>query len=80
MAVDLARYSIRVNAIAPGYIETEMNRAFFETDAGKALIRDVPQRRLGTPGDLDGALLLLASDAGRFMTGSVITVDGGYSL
>jgi NAD(P)-dependent dehydrogenase (short-subunit alcohol dehydrogenase family) len=81
LAVELARHDIQVNAIAPGYVETDMNRAFFASDAGRELIRtQVPQRRLGRPEDLDGALLLLASDASRFMTGSVVVVDGGHSL
>jgi NAD(P)-dependent dehydrogenase (short-subunit alcohol dehydrogenase family) len=78
MAVELARHRIRVNALAPGYIETPMNRDFFASDAGQGMIRRVPQRRLGTPGELDGALLLLVSDAGSYMTGSVVTVDGGH--
>ncbi|HYM34444.1 MAG TPA: SDR family oxidoreductase, partial [Steroidobacteraceae bacterium] len=77
-ALEMARYNIRVNAIAPGYIETDMNREFFTTDAGKALIKRIPQRRIGQDSDLDGALLLLASGASAFMTGSVITVDGGH--
>jgi NAD(P)-dependent dehydrogenase (short-subunit alcohol dehydrogenase family) len=80
MALELARFDIRVNAIAPGYFETELNTDFFAGDAGQALIRRVPQRRLGRLEDLDGALLLLASDASRYMTGSVITVDGGHLL
>ncbi|MDP6351302.1 MAG: glucose 1-dehydrogenase [Alphaproteobacteria bacterium] len=81
MAVELARYDIQVNAIAPGYVETDMNRDFFATSGGKDLIRRaVPQRRLGQPEDLDGALMLLASDASRFMTGSIIAVDGGHSI
>jgi len=78
MALELARHRIRVNAIAPGYIRTDLNREFFQTEAGQALIRRIPQRRVGEPSDLDGALLLLASDASRYMTGSVITVDGGH--
>lgn len=78
MALELARYSIRVNAIAPGYIASDLNSSFFETDAGQALVRRIPQRHLGEPADLDGALLLLCSDASRYMTGSVITVDGGH--
>ena len=78
MALELARYGIRVNALAPGYIETDMNRDFFRTEPGLALIRRVPQRRLGQPEDLDGALLLLASDASSFMTGSTLVVDGGH--
>ena len=80
MALELARHDIRVNAIAPGYFETDMNRPFFQSEPGRELIRGVPQRRLGHNDDLDGALLLLASDASRFMTGTVITVDGGFQL
>ena len=79
MAVELAPHGIRVNAIAPGYIETDMNREFFATQAGQRLIKRIPQRRLGQVEDLDGVLLLLASDASRYMTGSVITIDGGQS-
>ena len=78
LALEWARHGIRVNAVAPGYFETDINRAFFQTDAGQALIRRIPQRRLGRFEDLDGALLLLASDAGRYMTGAVIPVDGGH--
>ena len=78
MALELARHHVRVNAIAPGYILTEMNREFFATEAGEAMIRHIPQRRIGDPSDLDGALLLLASDASSYMTGSTIVVDGGH--
>jgi len=78
MALELARYNIRVNALAPGYINTEMNRDFMDTPVGEALVKRIPQRRLGQPEDLDGALLLLASDASRYMTGAVIAVDGGH--
>ncbi len=80
MAVELARHRIRVNAIAPGYVETDINREFFASEAGQALIRRVPQRRLGRLEDLTGPLLLLASEAGAHMTGSVVTVDGGHSV
>ncbi|MCW5745000.1 MAG: glucose 1-dehydrogenase [Alphaproteobacteria bacterium] len=80
LAMDWARYGIQVNAISPGYIETEMNQAFWQTAAGKRLIDRVPQRRLGKPAELDGALLLLASDAGAFMTGANIVVDGGHTV
>jgi len=80
MALELARHNIRVNAIAPGYIRTDLNRGFFESEAGQAMVRRIPQRRLGEPGDLDGALLLLASDASRYMTGAIIPVDGGHLL
>jgi NAD(P)-dependent dehydrogenase (short-subunit alcohol dehydrogenase family) len=79
LAVELARHDIRVNALAPGYIETEMNRDFLNGEAGRDLVKRVPQRRFGLPEDLDGALLLLASKAGRFMTGSVLLVDGGQA-
>jgi NAD(P)-dependent dehydrogenase (short-subunit alcohol dehydrogenase family) len=80
LAMEWARYRIRVNAICPGYIETEMNSAFWKTPGGQKLIERIPQRRIGQPEHLDGALLLLASDAGSFMTGSVITVDGGHTV
>jgi NAD(P)-dependent dehydrogenase (short-subunit alcohol dehydrogenase family) len=79
LAVELARHDIRVNALAPGYIETEMNRDLLDSDSGRTLVKRVPQRRFGVPADLDGALLLLASKAGRFMTGEVLVVDGGQS-
>ena len=78
LALEWARHRIRVNAIAPGYIETDMTEGFFKTEAGLATIKRVPQRRIGKPADLDGALLLLASDAGSYMTGSVVVVDGGH--
>ena len=79
MGAELARHAIRVNAIAPGYIETDFNREFLRSERGMRLVRGIPQRRAGRPEELDGALLLLASDASSFMTGSVITVDGGHA-
>lgn len=78
LALELARYDIRVNAIAPGYFETDLNRDFLASDAGQKIIARVPMRRSGSPEDLDGVLLLLASERSRFMTGSVIPVDGGH--
>ncbi|MDU8943030.1 SDR family NAD(P)-dependent oxidoreductase [Ovoidimarina sediminis] len=78
LALEWARHGVRVNALCPGYIETPINADFFDTDAGQALIRRIPQRRLGQLGDLDGPLLLLASDASSYMTGSVVAVDGGH--
>jgi NAD(P)-dependent dehydrogenase (short-subunit alcohol dehydrogenase family) len=80
LAMEWARHDIRVNAICPGYIETEMNGDFWKTPTGQRLIDRIPQRRIGKPEHLDGALLLLASDAGTFMTGSVLTVDGGHTV
>ncbi len=78
LALELARFKIRVNALAPGYIETDINREFFASEPGQTLIKRVPQRRLGKPEHLDGPLLLLASDASEFMTGSTLVVDGGH--
>ncbi|HEX7386362.1 MAG TPA: SDR family oxidoreductase [Castellaniella sp.] len=78
LALEWARYDIRVNALAPGYIDTELNHEFFTTEAGHALIRRIPQRRLGQGQDLDGPLLLLASEASAYMTGTSLVVDGGH--
>ncbi len=78
MALEFARYNIRVNALCPGYIRTELNDAFFATPAGETVVKRIPQRRLGTLRDLDGPLLLLCSDAGAYMTGATLAVDGGH--
>ena len=80
MALDLLPHGIRVNAIAPGYFPTEMTNPFFETDAGKKEIAALPPGRLGRLDELDGPLLLLASDASSYMNGSVLTVDYGHSV
>ena len=80
MALELARDRIRVNAIAPGYFSTEINAGFTDTEPGKKMVARIPMRRFGNLPDLDGPLLLLASDAGRFMTGTVLIVDGGQLL
>jgi NAD(P)-dependent dehydrogenase (short-subunit alcohol dehydrogenase family) len=80
MALELARHHIRVNALAPGYVETDINREFLASPAGQAMVKRVPVRRFGVPEELDGALLLLASGAGRYMTGSIVVVDGGHAL
>ncbi len=80
MALEFARHDVRVNALTPGYIETEINRDFLATEAGQRMRKRIPQRRFGAPQDLDGTLLLLASDASRYMTGSIIVVDGGLML
>jgi NAD(P)-dependent dehydrogenase (short-subunit alcohol dehydrogenase family) len=78
LALEWARYGVRVNALAPGYVETDLNRDFFASPAGLALIKRIPQRRLGQPQDLDGPLLLLISAASAAMTGAVLAVDGGH--
>ena len=78
LALEWARHGIRVNAIAPGYVVTEMNRDFFASEAGQAVVKRIPQRRVGSPRDLEGALLLLASDAGAYMTGTVVVADDGH--
>jgi NAD(P)-dependent dehydrogenase (short-subunit alcohol dehydrogenase family) len=78
LALEWARFNIRVNAIAPGYVATDLNREFLESDGGKETISRIPQRRTGEMVDLEGPLLLLASDAGAYMTGAVIPVDGGH--
>ena len=80
LALEWAKEKIRVNAIAPGYVLTEMNQEFFEknSSASESIVRNIPQRRIGTPEELTGALLLLASDASSYMTGSTIVVDGGH--
>lgn len=79
LALDFWTSDIRVNAICPGYFKTEMNAGFFDTEAGQKLIGRLPPRRLGEYRELDGALLLLASDAASFMTGAAIPVDGGHA-
>jgi NAD(P)-dependent dehydrogenase (short-subunit alcohol dehydrogenase family) len=78
LAQEWARFGIRVNALAPGYIATELNREFLASEAGESVRKRIPMRRFGEASDLDGALLLLASEAGRFMTGATVVVDGGH--
>lgn len=81
LALELARHNIRVNAIAPGYILTEINRDLFASPAGEKMIKRIPQRRIAEPSELDGTLLLLASArASGYMTGSTVVVDGGHML
>ncbi len=80
LAREWARFGINVNAICPGYIETEINEGWFETEAGQKQLRAYPRRRVGEAGDLDGALLLLASPKSRFITGELLFVDDAQSL
>lgn len=78
MAIEMARYGIRVNAIAPGYFETEINDSFLASEEGQLMRKRIPMRRFGEHEELSGPLLLLASDAGSFMTGATVVVDGGH--
>lgn len=78
MSLEAAKYDIRVNALAPGYFLTDVSRILLESPMSKEFIKGIPMRRVGDFQDLDGPLLLLASDASRYMTGSVLVVDGGH--
>ncbi len=81
LSIELARNNIRVNAIAPGYVLTEINREFFESNADNEIIKTIAQRRVADPSELDGTLLLLASNkASSFMTGSTLLIDGGQTF
>ena len=78
MALEASRYHIRVNALAPGYFLTDVSRILLESDTAPEFVKGIPMRRFGEFTDLDGPILLLTSDASRYMTGSVLTVDGGH--
>jgi NAD(P)-dependent dehydrogenase (short-subunit alcohol dehydrogenase family) len=80
MAVEWGKHGINVNAICPGYISTETNAEQFETEQGRALVNMLPRKRVGNPEDLDGLLLLLASDESHFINGAIITADDGMSV
>jgi NAD(P)-dependent dehydrogenase (short-subunit alcohol dehydrogenase family) len=80
MALEWGRYNINTNAVCPGYIETELNAHHWQTEAGQKLIQMLPRRRLGKPEDLDGVMLLLASDQSNFINGAVIAADDGFAL
>jgi NAD(P)-dependent dehydrogenase (short-subunit alcohol dehydrogenase family) len=80
LALEWGRYGINVNALCPGYIETEINRDYWETEGGKKLIGMLPRRRVGKPEDLDGLLLLLASEHSGFVNGAVIAADDGLTV
>lgn len=80
LAYEWAKHGIRVNAIAPGYVETDLNRSFLQSDLGARMMKQIPIRRFGRPEDLDGALLYLLSDLASWTTGHVLTVDGGHAL
>ena len=78
MALEGARYGIRVNSLSPGYILTDVSRVLLESERSDTFVKGIPMRRYGEFGDLDGPLLLLASDGSRYMTGSTVVVDGGH--
>ena len=78
MALEGARYGIRVNSLAPGYILTDVSRVLLESERSETFVKGIPMRRYGEFEDLDGPLLLLASDGSRYMTGSTLVVDGGH--
>lgn len=80
LAYEWARHGIRVNALAPGYVKTELNAAFLEGSQGEAMMKHIPIRRFGTAQDLDAALVYLLSNAASWTTGHVMTIDGGHSL
>lgn len=80
MALEWARYGINTNAICPGYIETEINREYWSTPGGQKLVEMLPRRRIGEPRDLDGLLLLLASEEARFINGAIIAADDGLAV
>jgi len=80
LALEWARFDIRVNAIAPGYFETDISRAFLQSEAGQRMAKSIPQRRFGEPEDLDGALMFLSGDGSNYVTGVLIPVDGGHNM
>ena len=80
MALEWGRYGINVNVICPGYIRTEINDEHWDTEAGRKLIQMLPRRRIGSPEDLDGVLLLLCADQSQFINGAVIAADDGFGI
>jgi NAD(P)-dependent dehydrogenase (short-subunit alcohol dehydrogenase family) len=80
MALEWGKYGINVNAICPGYIRTELNQAYFDSDAGRQTMNSLPRHRLGQPEDLDGLLLLLAAEESRFINGSIFSADDGLGV
>lgn len=80
MALEWGRHGVNVNAICPGYIETEINSDYWKSEGGQKLLSMLPRKRIGQSQDLDGVLLLLASDASTFLNGAVISADDGFSI
>jgi NAD(P)-dependent dehydrogenase (short-subunit alcohol dehydrogenase family) len=80
MAVEWGRYGINVNAICPGYIDTEINHAYWQTEQGQKLVNMLPRKRVGQPADLDALLVMLASNESHFVNGAVIAADDGMAV
>ena len=80
MALEWGRFGINVNAICPGYIDTEINHHHWQTEQGQKLIQMLPRKRVGQPQDLDGLVLMLASDQSHFINGAVIAADDGFGV
>jgi Dehydrogenases with different specificities (related to short-chain alcohol dehydrogenases) len=80
MAVEWGKYGINVNAICPGYIDTEMNHHHWQTEAGQRLMQMLPRKRLGKPEDLDAMLVMLASGQSNLVNGAILTADDGFSI
>ena len=79
-AVEWGKFGINVNAICPGYIDTEINHAHWQTESGQKLIQMLPRKRVGQPHDLDAVLMMLASDQSGFVNGAIIAADDGFAL
>jgi NAD(P)-dependent dehydrogenase (short-subunit alcohol dehydrogenase family) len=80
MALEWGRFGINVNAICPGYIDTEINHRHWQTDAGQKLVQMMPRRRVGKPADLDALMVMLCSDQSHFINGAVISADDGFGV
>ena len=80
MAAEWGRYGINVNALCPGYIDTELNHHHWATEQGQKLVQMLPRKRVGKPEDLDALIVMLASDQSHFVNGAVIAADDGFSL
>jgi NAD(P)-dependent dehydrogenase (short-subunit alcohol dehydrogenase family) len=80
MALEWGKFGINVNAICPGYIDTEINHQHLQTEAGQKLVQMLPRKRIGSPADLDALLVMLASNEGHFVNGAVIAADDGFGI
>ena len=80
MALEWGKFGINVNAICPGYIDTEINHHHWETEQGKKLVQMLPRKRIGKPEDLDALLVMLASSESHFVNGAVIAADDGFAI